>query len=317
MESKEEEIRKIYQKPMFMFLGSGDLISISMMILLLVILSFSLGSPFFYKVKINMFDIISLHENSEYESFMEDVIYMSHNEGTFTFDVWKVGWFFNHSFLFFIMVVTSIGISFMIRRKMRRERLGFIEDILYKNCDTDTFLEYCVCGLNYLPDRLKRPYKKQGRYIFTYFYFEGLYVNALCAKNQYEKALQYMEESWKMLKKININYKLIKQKLRLKVAYEQKNLEGYEKLLRKTSLLVKYSKNVRADRLVLQKEYSKAIKVLGKIKPKNCYEEVCKFYRLGECYIKLGNQQQAKDYLDFVLENGNNTGIKEKALEFI
>ena len=55
MESKEEEIKKIYQKPMFTFFGRGDLISMSTMILLLVILSFSLGSPFFYKVKINMF----------------------------------------------------------------------------------------------------------------------------------------------------------------------------------------------------------------------------------------------------------------------
>ena len=266
MESKEEEIKKIYQKPMFTFFGRGDLISMSTMILLLVILSFSLGSPFFYKVKINMFDIISLNKNSEYESFMEDVIYMSHNEGTFTFDVWKVGWVFEYIFLFYIMVVASVGISYIIRRIMMRERMEFIVDILYKNCDTDAFLEYCVCGLNYLPDRPKRKYKKQGRYIFTYFYFEGLYVNALCAKNQYEKALQYMEESWKMLKKININYKLMKQRLRLKVAYEQENLESYEKLLRKTSLLVKYSKNVRADRLVLEKEYSKAIKVMEKNK---------------------------------------------------
>ena len=98
---------------------------------------------------------------------------------------------------------------------------------------------------------------------------------------------------------------------------EQENLESYEKLLRKTSLLVKYSKNVRADRLVLEKEYSKAIKVMEKIKPKNCYEEVLLSYKLGKCYIGLGDGQQAKSFLDFVLKNGNNTGIKEKVLEFI
>ncbi|MBR3601832.1 MAG: hypothetical protein IKL49_05880 [Lachnospiraceae bacterium] len=57
--------------------------------------------------------------------------------------------------------------------------------------------------------------------------------------------------------------------------------------------------------------------MLEGMKPRVGYEKVIQYWGFAKCYIKLGNYEKAKMYIDFILKNGNSTIIKEKALEMM
>lgn len=80
---------------------------------------------------------------------------------------------------------------------------------------------------------------------------------------------------------------------------------------------IKKSKIMIVQRLILEEDYHGAIEMLEAMKPRVCYEKVIQYWGFAKCYIKMGNYEKAKVYIDFILEHGKSTIMKEKSLEMM
>ena len=146
-------------------------------------------------------------------------------------------------------------------------------------------------------------------------YFERFYVEALNSKGRYDDALEYLEQDWKSNRNTPI-YQLLLQSTKLNIAYEQGD-KVYDEVFNASAQRIKKSKVIIAQRLILEEDYHGAIGVLESMKPRVCYEKVSQYWGFAKCYIKLGNYEKAKVYIDFILEHGKSTIMKEKALEMM
>ncbi len=72
-----------------------------------------------------------------------------------------------------------------------------------------------------------------------------------------------------------------------------------------------------ADIAVLKEDYAKAAELLEKIESEKLRQKVETSYLLGEVYIKLGENQKAKEKFNFVLVWGNKLDIVEKSKKIL
>ncbi len=281
----EDNIRKIYKKPMFIWYGI-DCITLSFLILFTSIACMVLGSPFPRKVEV---------------LFME---------------AWEAGWILSEPYLPYCIGIISYILSGGIRKWQWGKVWSPIRDILYQKCDADLFLQYSLSGIEYIPNIREKKFDKMQEYKLKLMYFEIFYVRALNAKGKYKESLEYLERHWKSYKKKKIFRHLVEE-TKLKISYEEKNEISYDKIYRGSVRTIKKNKVLAAKGLILQRKYDEAIEVLERIPPRYCYEKIEIFYYIAYCYGQLNNEKKVQEYIGIVIENGNNTMIKEKALELL
>ena len=229
--------------------------------------------------------------------------------------VWQSGWLTEKEYLIYVITIISAIIASVVETWNIQRTIASVRNILYKECDADRFLEIANCGLKYTeeqPDHTKR----NNKYKLAYMYFERFYIEALNAKGRYADALEYIEQDWKSNRNTPI-YQLLLQSTKLNIAYERGDKKVYNEVFNASAQRIKKSKFIIAQRLILEENYYGAIEMLEGMKPRVCYEKVSQYFGFAKCYIKLGNYEKAKVYIDFILEHGKSTIMKEKALEMM
>lgn len=278
----EDKVAKIYKEFTFSK-WKTLLVMISFIIISSLGVSIFLGSPFLHKETI-------------------DFIY-----------IWQPGWLIEKEYLIYVIIIISAIIASVEGTWNIQRSIVSVRNILYKECDADLFLEISVYGLKYAADQSDyKNGKIKKKYKSAYMYFERFYVEALNAKGRYADALEYIEQDWKANRNTPI-YQLLLQSTKLNIAYEQGDKKVYNEVFNVSAQRIKKSKVIIAQRLILEEDYYGAIEMLEGMQPRVCYEKVSQYWGFAKCYIKLGNYEKAKVYIDFILEHGNSCVAKEKA----
>ncbi len=286
VQGMEDKVAKIYKEFIFL-IWKAALIMICFIIILSLGVSIFLGSPFLYKETI-------------------DFIY-----------VWQPGWLTDKEYIIYVITIISAIIASVEGAWNIQRNIVSVRNILYKECDADLFLEISAYGLKYAAKQSEHKNGKiKNEHKSAYMYFERFYVEALNAKGRYADALEYMEQDWKSNRNTPI-YQLLIQSTKLNIAYEQGDKKAYNEVFNAAAQRIKKSKVIVAQRLILEEDYHGAIEMLVGMKPSVCYEKVGQYWGFAKCYIKLGNCEKAKVYLDFILECGKNTVMRENALEMM
>ncbi len=282
----EDRVVRVYKEFTF-FQWKTVLVMISFIIILSLGVSIFLGPPFLHRETI-------------------DFIY-----------VWQLGWFIEKENLIYVIIIISAIIALLVETWNIQRTIASVRNILYKECDADLFLEITDYGLKYVVKQSDyRNGEIKNKYRLAYMYFERFYVEALNAKGRYVDALEYLEQDWKSNRNTLI-YRLLLQNMKLNIACEQEDKKAYNEVFKTAVQRIKKSKVMVAQRLILEENYHEAIEMLEGMKPRVCYEKVVQYWGFTKCYIKLGNYEKAKMYIDFILKNGNRTIMKEKALEMM
>ena len=280
----EDKVAKIYKE--FTFLKrKAALIMICFIIILSLGVSIFLGSPFLHKETI-------------------DFIY-----------VWQPGWLIEKEYLIYVIILISAIIASLVETWNIQRTIVSVRNVLYKECDADLFLEIADCGLKCVTNQSEHKNEK-NKYKLAYTYFERFYVEALNARGRYVAALEYLENYWGSKRNTTI-YRLLIQNTKLNMACEQEDKKAYDEVFNVAMPRIKKSKVIIAQRLILEEDYHGAIEILEAMKPRVCYEKVSQYWGFAKCYIKLGNYEKAKVYIDFILEYGKSTIMKEKVLEMM
>ena len=280
----EDKVAKIYKEFTFSK-WKTLLVMISFIIILSLSVSIFLGSPFLHKETI-------------------DFIY-----------VWQPGWIIEKEYLIYVIVIISAIVASLMETWNIQRAIASVRNILYKECDADLFLEIADCGLKYVTNQSEHKNEK-NKYKLAYTYFERFYVEALNARGRYVAALEYLENYWGSKRNTTI-YRLLIQNTKLNIACEQEDKKAYDEVFNVAMQRIKKSKVMIVQRLILEEDYHGAIEMLEAMKPRVCYEKVIQYWGFAKCYIKLGNYEKAKVYIDFILEHGKSTIMKEKALEMM
>ena len=282
----EDKVAKIYKEFTFSK-WKTLLVMISFIIILSLSVSIVLGSPFLHKETI-------------------DFIY-----------VWQPGWLIEREYLIYVIIIISAIIASLVETWNIQGTIASVRNVLYKECDADLFLEIADCGLKYVTNQSEHKNEKnKNKYKLAYTYFERFYVEALNARGTYIDALEYLEQDWKSNRNTLIYWLLI-ESTKLNIAYEQGDKKVYNEVFNASAQRIKKSKIMIVQRLILEEDYHGAIEMLEGMKPRVCYEKVIQYLGFAKCYIKLGNYEKAKKYIDFILEHGKSTTMKEKALEMM
>ena len=282
----EDKVVKIYKEFTF-FKWKVALVMICFIIILSLGVSIFLGPPFLHRETI-------------------DFIY-----------VWQPGWLIEREYLIYVIIIISAIIASLVETWNIQGTIASVRNVLYKECDADLFLEIADCGLKYVTNQSEHKNRNiKNKYKLAYMYFERFYVEALNAKGRYIDALEYLENDWRS-KRNTLIYQLLIQNVKLNIAWEQEDKKAYNEVFNVAMQRIKKSEVMIAQRLILEENYYGAIKMLEAMKPRVCYEKVIQYWGFTRCYIKLGNYEKAKVYIDFILEHGKSTIMKEKALEMM
>lgn len=231
--------------------------------------------------------------------------------------VWQPGWLIEKEYLIYIIILISAIIASLVETWNIQRTISSVRNVLYQECDADLFLEIADYGLKYAVNQSEHKNRNiKNKYKLAYMYFERFYVEALNAKGKYIDALEYLENDWRS-KRNTLIYQLLIQNTKLNIACEQEDKKAYNEVFNVAMQRIKKSKVMIVQRLILEENYYGAIEMLEGMKPRVGYEKVIQYWGFAKCYIKLGNYEKAKMYIDFILKNGNSTIIKEKALEMM
>lgn len=280
----EDKVAKIY-KEFTLSKWKTLLVMISFIIILSLGVSIFFGSPFLHKETI-------------------DFIY-----------VWQPGWLIEKEYLIYVIILISAIIASLVEIWNIQRTIASVRNVLYKECDANLFLEIADCGLKYVTNQSEHKNEK-NKYKLAYTYFERFYVEALNARGRYVAALEYLENYWGSMRNITI-YRLLIQNSKLNIACEQEDKKAYNEVFNVAMQRIKKSKVMIVQRLILEEDYHGAIEMLEAMKPRVCYEKVIQYWGFAKCYIKLGKYEKAKVYIDFILEYGKSTIMKEKVLEMM
>ena len=282
----EDKVAKIYKEFTFSK-WKTLLVMISIIIILSLGVSIFLGSPFLHKETI-------------------DFIY-----------VWQPRWLIEKEYLIYVIILISAIIASLVETWNIQRTIASVRNVLYKECDADLFLEIADCGLKYVTNQSEHKNEKnKNKYKLAYTYFERFYVEALNARGRYVAALEYLENYWGTKRNTTI-YRLLIQNTKLNIACEQEDKKAYNEVFNVAMQRIKKSKIMIVQRLILEEDYHGAIEMLEAMKPRVCYEKVIQYWGFAKCYIKMGNYEKAKVYIDFILEHGKSTIMKEKSLEMM
>ncbi len=279
----DKKIEKVYKEFRFL-LGKMTIAMVCSIIILSLCVSVFLGSPFPYK--------------EEFASFT----------------LWQNGWLVDQEYIIYVIIVISAIAALVWEIGKVKRVIKSFTDILYKKCDAEALLEISKHALSYVPNQLYKNSRKADRKRkAVIIYFERFYIEALNAKGRYAESLEYLEQHWESNRNAKV-YVLLWQNVKLNLACEQENKEAYQKIFQTVVRAIKQNKLMVAQKLYMEENYKGAIELLESMKVRVCYEKVCQSYKLAECYMKQRKHDEAKECIKFVLEYGNTSVMKEKAL---
>lgn len=232
---------------------------------------------------------------------------LPHLETVGSYTVYESGWITQKFPLWFSIFLIAGAIGTLWNARYINNCFKPCLDYLFKECDPYKLMEVTQTGIKYGEDKIKKLDK------LTLAYFENLYILALNVNREYEEALTYLDEEWKS--KRNKRYKNLLLQTKLDMAFLKKDQEEYFQLYNK--LPTGYKKNLLyiAQMKRIQGEYQEAVEILKKVKTKTLLHKVQVSYILADCYIKLGLNDEAKECLEYVIENGNVLLFKKEAIQ--
>ncbi len=258
-------------------INKGRILILFLVCVMTALVSTVLGNPFTYRQKV----------------------------GSLTFTV--RGWISQKFILWLLICFVAVAIFTVWQMRYIKKCFQICVDLLENQCNVVKTLEIAQMGIKYGKNELQRKEELALKY------FERIYVLALNANCEYEEAMRYLNEEWST--KRTGTYKNILLETRLNLAFSKKERMQYLELY--NDLLPHYTKykQYTAYEKMLSGEYSEAIKFLEKVETKTLLHNVEISYVLMQCYVELQSYSEVEECLEYIIENGNTSGYKRKAVQ--
>ena len=145
------------------------------------------------------------------------------------------------------------------------------------------------------------------------YYFEHQHIMALNALGEFSEAIHYLQHSWvsENQNKIRDRWLMV---ARLNEASERGHVGLYMRIWNELPPAMKKNIEVQAQMLQLQGKYEDALKMFQMIRGKKLFTIVSQQAGIAECLVKMGRGEDAREYLEFVLQNANTTVYKQNAI---
>lgn len=220
------------------------------------------------------------------------------------------GWILEKTYLWIAVALLSILYNWMWQlRLFQRMYRPFIE-LLNEQCDPQSLREAARYGMDYGMSLTGRGARS------AFYYFEQNYILALNALGEFEEAILYLEALWQSKQKLRMRDYLLRL-IQLNDAAEKKDKVRYFELCEKIPPRLRKNPTWLAQLARMQGKYEAAIEILEHTVVKRQLEKVAVQAGLAECYLELGNAEKAKEHFQYVIEHGNTTLYRRKALEMM
>ena len=205
------------------------------------------------------------------------------------------------------LIVSLMKITFYDLLKITIE----IDTILTHQCDSKKYLELTGKIVSYG----KQLTLKRGQKTLLYI-MEQKYVTALIAAKKVEKAKEYLEYEWSGKKNTKI-YKMLQINCQFVEAFQEKKVEDFPDEKQKEYKKFKNNLLFAAQKMIASGEYQSALIRLSDYKAPSNYYAVIRKNLLGICYDNLERQEEAKECMEFVAQNGNTLPCRQSAINWL
>lgn len=220
------------------------------------------------------------------------------------------GWILEKVYLWILVAILSILYDWMWQlRTMQRMYRPFIE-LLNEKCDPLALKEITRYGMDYGMNQKGRGARS------AFYYFEYNYVLALNGIGEYQEGILYLEALWQSKHKMKNRDRLLNV-LRLNLAAEENNKQEYFELCKQLPAKMKKNPIWLAQMARMQDKPEAAVEILENCTVKRPLEILSVHAGMAEGYVEMGNYEKAKGHLCYVVEHGNTTVYRRKALEHL
>lgn len=234
----------------------------------------------------------------------------THKEEVLFFETIQKGWISEKIYLLLVCagIGLIVGIGNVIYEIMQNFKM--FDQILLQKCDVQEYLNNMEYAVSYGKQLDFKGFQKT-----IFMLAQQKYVLAMAADWKTEDAKRYLDSEW-VGKKDSRVYQRTSANVRLIHSYRHQDAEEFLSVFAMHKVFWK-DRMFIAEKLILEKQYLKAEELLSRDKEKFLYNEVIRNYLLGGCYDKLGEQESAKKYMEYVKQYGNTMPCKKQAQEWL
>lgn len=205
-------------------------------------------------------------------------------------------------FIYVAMWLTALpaGIAYIAHDILKS--VNKLDEIVNEDLDDKKYLEIIYCIIDY-----GKNHKQKNLQRTFYLIMQERYAMALIINGKRKEAEEYINsgeikhEPYRMFSRACID---------LDRAYAQGDAEKYIKIYKAAPKSYKEVKLHACRALLMQGKYDEAIEELMKYTPKNKREEILSRFTIGEAHLRKGSKDEAKIYLEYVINNGKT--LREK-----
>lgn len=233
-----------------------------------------------------------------------------HKEKVLFFETIQKGWINEKIYLLLICagIGLIVGIGSIVYGIM--QNIKMLDQILLQKCDVQEYLKNMEYAVSYGKQLDFKGFQKT-----VFMLAQQKYVLAMAVDWRTEEAKRYLDTEW-IGKKDSRVYQRMSANVRLIHSYCNQDVEEFLNVFARHKVFWK-NRMFIAEKLILEKQYQKAEKLLSSDKEKLPYNEVNRNYLLGGCYYKLGEQESAKKCMEYVEQYGNTMPCKMQAQEWL
>lgn len=233
-----------------------------------------------------------------------------HKEKVLFFETIQKGWINEKIYLLLICagIGLIVGIGSIVYGIM--QNIKMLDQILLQKCDVQEYLKNMEYAVSYGKQLDFKGFQKT-----VFMLAQQRYVLAMAVDWRTEEAKRYLDTEW-IGKKDSRVYQRMSANVRLIHSYCNQDVEEFLNVFARHKVFWK-NRMFIAEKLILEKQYQKAEKLLSSDKEKLPYNEVNRNYLLGGCYDKLGEQESAKKCMEYVEQYGNTMPCKMQAQEWL
>lgn len=233
-----------------------------------------------------------------------------HKEKVLFFETIQKGWINEKIYLLLICagIGLIVGIGSIVYGIM--QNIKMLDQILLQKCDVQEYLKNMEYAVSYGKQLDFKGFQKT-----VFMLAQQKYVLAMAVDWRTEEAKRYLDTEW-IGKKDSRVYQRMSANVRLIHSYCNQDVEEFLNVFARHKVFWK-NRMFIAEKLILEKQYQKAEKLLSSDKEKLPYNEVNRNYLLGGCYDKLGEQESAKKCMEYVEQYGNTMPCKMQAQEWL
>ena len=205
-------------------------------------------------------------------------------------------------FIYVAMWLTALpaGIAYIAHDILKS--VNKLDEIVNEDLDDKKYLEIIYCIIDY-----GKNHKQKNLQRTFYLIMQERYAMALIINGKRKEAEEYIDsgeikhEPYRMFLRACID---------LDRAYAQGDAEKYMEIYEAAPKSYKEVKLHACRALLMQGKYDEAIEELMKYTPKNKREEILSRFTIGEAHLRKGSKEEAKIYLEYVINNGKT--LREK-----